>query len=246
MALVTGAAGGMGGVIARRLAADGHVVAVSDRTASGALSALASEVGGLAVAADLADPAAPRALVEQVSEQLGGVDVVVANHAHMTMGPTVQVTAQDFWSVVDVNLSATFALVRAALPGMVRGGDGRVVVISSEWGLVGWPGAAAYSASKAGLVALVKTLGRELAPLGVLVNAVAPGVIDTPQLAVDAAAAGTSLDQVRADYASVTPLGRIGTPAEVAAAVSLLTDRELGAVVGQVVQVNGGTTRGRA
>lgn len=255
VALVTGAAGGMGGVIARRLARDGHVVAVTDRSPSPELDALAAEVGGLAVAADLADPAAPSALLERVSEELGRVDVLVANHAHMTMGPTAQVSPEDFWPVIDVNLGATFALVQAALPGMLHptGGDGaragvggRVVVITSEWGLIGWPEAAAYSASKAGLVALVKTLGRELGPRGVLVNAVAPGVIDTPQLSVDAAAAGVSEEQVRADYAAVAPLRRIGRPEEVAAAVSLLTDPALGSVVGQVLQVNGGTTRGRA
>ncbi|WP_222710606.1 SDR family NAD(P)-dependent oxidoreductase [Quadrisphaera setariae] len=246
VALVTGAAGGMGGAHARRLAADGCTLAVADRTLTPALQALADEVGGAAFAADLADPTAPAALVAQVRERLGDVDVLVANHAHMTMGPTATVAPADFWSVVDVNLAATFALVQAVLPGMERRGGGRVIVVASEWGLTGWPEAAAYAASKAGLVALVKTLGRELGPRGVLVNAVAPGVIDTPQLSVDAAAAGVSDEQVRADYAAVTPLRRIGAPEEVAAAVSLLADPALGAVVGQVLQVNGGTTRGRA
>ncbi|TXR56533.1 SDR family oxidoreductase [Quadrisphaera setariae] len=236
----------MGGAHARRLAADGCTLAVADRTLTPALQALADEVGGAAFAADLADPTAPAALVAQVRERLGDVDVLVANHAHMTMGPTATVAPADFWSVVDVNLAATFALVQAVLPGMERRGGGRVIVVASEWGLTGWPEAAAYAASKAGLVALVKTLGRELGPRGVLVNAVAPGVIDTPQLSVDAAAAGVSDEQVRADYAAVTPLRRIGAPEEVAAAVSLLADPALGAVVGQVLQVNGGTTRGRA
>ncbi|PWJ48668.1 NAD(P)-dependent dehydrogenase, short-chain alcohol dehydrogenase family [Quadrisphaera granulorum] len=236
----------MGGAHARRLAADGCTVAVADRTLTPALRELAWEVGGAAFEADLADPAAAADLVGQVSGHLGDVDVLVANHAHMTMGATATVSADDFWSVVDVNLSATFALVQAVLPGMERRGGGRVVVVASEWGLTGWPEAAAYAASKAGLVALVKTLGRELGPRGVLVNAVAPGVIDTPQLSVDAAAAGVSDEQVRADYAALTPLRRIGTPEEVAAVVSLLADPQLGSVVGQVVQVNGGTTRGRA
>lgn len=246
VALVTGAAGGMGGAHARRLAADGLRVAVTDLEATPELTALAEEVGGVAVAADLADPAAPARVVAEVAERLGDVDVLVANHAFMTMAPVATGDLADFWRVVDVNLAGTFALVQAVLPGMARRGGGRVVVITSEWGLIGWPGAAAYSASKAGLVALVKTLGRELAPRGVLVNAIAPGVIDTPQLSVDAVAAGVSDEQMRADYAAVTPLGRIGDPAEIAAAVSLLADPALGAVTGQVLQANGGTTRGRA
>jgi NAD(P)-dependent dehydrogenase (short-subunit alcohol dehydrogenase family) len=185
-------------------------------------------------------------MVARIAAEVGDVDVLVANHAAMSMAPVHEQDPEDFWRVVDVNLGGTFALVQAVLPGMRRRGGGRIIVLASEWGLSGWPEAGAYAASKAGLVALVKTLGRELGPEGVLVNAIAPGVIDTPQLAVDAAAAGVGLDQVRSDYAAATPLGRIGTPEEVAAVVSFLADPAVGVVVGQVVQVNGGTTRGRA
>jgi NAD(P)-dependent dehydrogenase (short-subunit alcohol dehydrogenase family) len=125
-------------------------------------------------------------------------------------------------------------------------GEGRIIVISSGWGVTGWPEATAYAASKAGLIALVKTLGRELAPDGIVVNAIAPGVIDTPQLLVDAVAAGRPLNDMKKEYATAIPLGRIGTPEEIAAAVSLLADFRLQAMVGQIVQVNGGETRTRA
>jgi NAD(P)-dependent dehydrogenase (short-subunit alcohol dehydrogenase family) len=120
------------------------------------------------------------------------------------------------------------------------------VIIASEWGVIGWPDATAYAASKAGLVSLTKTLGRELAPEGIVVNAIAPGVIDTPQLLVDADAAGVSLSEMHETYAQSIPLGRIGAAEEVAAAVALLADHRLGSMVGQVVQVNGGSTRARA
>ncbi|MDQ2754960.1 MAG: SDR family oxidoreductase [Actinomycetota bacterium] len=235
----------MGAAHARRLAEDGAVVAVNDRSASSALSDLAQEIGGIAVPADVSDPDQVERMVAQVADRIGDVGVLVANHAHMTMAPLLSADLDDWWSVIDVNLGGTFWLVQAVLPGMRRRGFGRVIVVSSEWGVTGWPGASAYSASKAGLVALVKTLGRELAPEGIIVNGVAPGVTDTPQLQVDAADAGISLEQMHALYAKQIPLGRIGRPDELAAVVALLADPSASAMVGQVLQANGGSTRSR-
>ena len=246
VALVTGAAGGLGVATARRLAADGHLVVVSDRVADARLEALAGEVGGLAVAADLVDAAEARRLVAEVEERTSGVDVLVANHAYMSMAAVDEADLDDWWRVVDTNLGGTFAAARAVAGPMAERGHGRIVVICSEWGLIGWPGATAYSASKAGLVALVKSLGRELAPAGVVVNGIAPGVVDTPQLQVDADAASLSLAQMHAEYARGIPLGRIGRPEEIAAAVAFLASPRVGALVGQVLQLNGGSTRARA
>ncbi|MDA8434490.1 MAG: SDR family oxidoreductase [Actinomycetales bacterium] len=245
VALVTGAAQGMGTAHARRLAADGAHVVVNDRLASPGLDAVAAELGGTAVAADMADPEAVGALVHEVQERLGRLDVVVANHAYMTMGRLLDHEPDDWWRVVDTNLSGTFHLVREAVPLMRANGAGRVVVIASEWGVTGWPEATAYAASKAGLVSLVKTLGRELAPEGIIVNGIAPGVTDTPQLQVDADAAGVSLAEIHRRYAAGIPVGRIGRPEEISAAVSLLCDFRLSSMIGQIVQVNGGTTRSR-
>lgn len=245
VALVTGAAQGMGAAHARRLAADGAVVAVNDRSASPALSALAQEIGGIAAPADVSDPDQVLRMVAGVADAVGDISVLVANHAHMTMAPLLSADLDEWWSVVDVNLGGTFWLVQAVLPGMRRRGLGRVVVVSSEWGVTGWPGASAYAASKAGLVALVKTLGRELAPEGIIVNGVAPGVTDTPQLQVDADDAGISLEQMHSVYAAQIPLGRIGRPDELSAVVALLSDPAVSAMVGQVVQANGGSTRSR-
>jgi NAD(P)-dependent dehydrogenase (short-subunit alcohol dehydrogenase family) len=164
----------------------------------------------------------------------------------MSMGPLVDYDLDDWWRVVDTNLGGTFHLIQAVLPGMRRAGGGRIVIISSEWGVTGWPNATAYAASKAGLNSLTKTLGRELAPEGIIVNAVAPGVIDTPQLEVDARAAGVSRAEIVEEYARDIPLRRVGKPEEIAAAVSLLADSRLSSLVGQILQVNGGTTRSRA
>lgn len=146
---------------------------------------------------------------------------------------------------MDTNLGGTFHLVQAVLPHMRRNGGGRIVVIASEWGVIGWPEATAYAASKAGLISPAKTLGRELAPEGIIVNAVAPGVTDTPQLQVDADAAGVTLSAMHARYAESIPLGRIGSVDEIAAAVQFLADFEMSAVVGQVISCNGGATRTR-
>lgn len=243
-ALVTGAGQGMGTAHARRLAAEGARVVVADRTRTEALVALAEELGGLAVGFDAADADATARALDPAA--VGEIDLLVANHAYMSMGPYLEADEDDWWRVVDTNLTGTRHLVHAVLPGMRRRGAGRIVVITSEWGLTGWPQATAYSAAKSGLVALVKTLGRELAPAGVLVNGIAPGVIDTPQLEVDARDAGVSLDEVKDRYSRGIPLGRVGRPEEVSAVVALLCNPRLRAMTGQIVQVNGGELRCRA
>jgi NAD(P)-dependent dehydrogenase (short-subunit alcohol dehydrogenase family) len=246
VALVTGAGQGMGAAHARRLAREGAVLAVNDRQDSPALQALADELGGVCAPGDVSDPDQVRALVSDVARQVGDIDVLVANHAYMTMAPFLEHDLEDWWAVLDTNLGGTFHLVQAVLPGMRRRGGGRIVVVSSEWGVTGWPGATAYAASKAGLISLTKTLGRELAPEGIIVNALAPGVTDTPQLEVDARDAGVDLAAMHQRYAQDIPLGRIARVEEMADVVALLADFRLSAMVGQVVQANGGSTRARA
>ncbi len=245
VALITGAGQGMGVAHARRLAADGAVVALNDLSPREELTALAEELGGVTAVGDVSDPVAVARMVEGVQNRLGPIHILVANHAYMSMSPLTEDDEQDWWRVIDTNLGGTFHLIQAVLPGMRSLGEGRIVILASEWGVTGWPGATAYAASKAGLISLTKTLGRELASEGIVVNAIAPGVIDTPQLLVDAEAAEVTGAEMRAQYASGIPLGRIGAPEEIAAAVALLADHRLGSMVGQVVQVNGGFTRGR-
>ena len=244
VALVTGAAQGIGAAIARRLAADGAAVAVNDLTDGESLAEVVAATGGFAAVGDVSalDVAT---LVGGIESARGPVDVLVCNAAYMSMAAFTTDDEDDWWRVVEVNLSGTFRLIQAVLPGMRRAGGGNIVVIASEWGVIGWPEASAYSASKAGLIALVKTLGRELARENITVNAVAPGVVDTPQLLVDAASAGVSLDEMRGRYGTGIPMGRIGRPEEIASAVALLARNDIGAMVGQTLQINGGSTRCR-
>jgi NAD(P)-dependent dehydrogenase (short-subunit alcohol dehydrogenase family) len=235
-ALVTGAGQGMGAAIAERLARDGHAVAVNDIVADNA-RATADRIGGTAHPFDVADPDAAAAAVEAI----GPVDLLVANHAYMTMAPFESTT--DFDRTIAVNLLGTATLIELVAPGMRERGFGRIVVIASEWGVIGWPNATAYAASKGGLIALVKSAARALGPHGIAVNAIAPGITDTPQLQVDADDAGISLAEMIERYAADVPLGRVGDPADIAEVVAFLCSEPAIALVGQVLQPNGGTTR---
>src|SRR5215218_5846605 len=163
VALVTGAAQGIGRATALRLATDGAAVAANDREPSEALEEIAASCGGVAAAADVSDPVAVAEMVARIEETLGPVGVLVSNAAYMSMGSFTGQDEADWWRQVDTNLSATFYLVREVLPGMRRLGRGRIVFVSSEWGVVGWPNATAYAASKAGLISLSKIFRRELA-----------------------------------------------------------------------------------
>ena len=246
VAIVTGAAQGLGFATAQRLAADGFAVAVNDVRDDGRLTDLAERLDGLAVPGDIADPDAATAMVATVMARLGGVDALVANAAAMQMGAFLEQSTRDWWRQIEVNLSGHFRLVQAVVPHMRAAGSGRIVLIASEWGVSGHANATAYAASKAGLIALAKGLARELGPQGILSNAVAPAYIDTEQLQVDADDASVSLDQIRAQYRDLIPTGRIATVDDVAGAVSFLVGPSGSAVIGQTLQPNGGVIRTRA
>ncbi len=246
VALVTGAAQGLGHASARRLAADGFTVAVNDITDDGRLSELAKRIGGISVPADISDPVAGPAMVQTVAGRLGPVQVLVANAAAMAMSPFLESSADEWWHQIDVNLSGHFRIIQAVIPGMRAQGRGRIVIVSSGWGVIGHPNATAYAASKAGLIALTKGLGRELGPQGILTNAIAPSFIDTEQLRVDADDAGITLDEMRQQYRELVPVRQLASADDIAAAVSFLAGPGSSAVVGQVLQPSGGVTRTRA
>jgi NAD(P)-dependent dehydrogenase (short-subunit alcohol dehydrogenase family) len=246
VALVTGAAQGLGHATALRLAADGFAVAVNDISDDGRLAGLAARTGGLAVAGDIADPGAVSAMTAEVVARLGGIAVLVANAAAMEMGPFLTQDSAVWWRQVEVNLSGHFRLVQAVVPHMRAAGGGRIVLIASGWGVIGHPNATAYAASKAGLIALAKGLGRELGPQGIRTNAIAPAYIDTEQLRVDAADAGVTLEEMRERYRELVPTGQLASTGDIAAAVAFLAGQGGSAFVGQVLQPSGGVTRTRA
>jgi 3-oxoacyl-[acyl-carrier protein] reductase len=183
---------------------------------------------------DVTDAPAVRAFVQRVGAELGPPAVVVTAAGVQRTGPSETVADEDWQHVVDVNLTGSWNFIRAALPGMLERGSGRMVTISSEVGLSGLAGYAAYAASKGGVIALTKALARELAPRGICVNSVAPGPIEAGMLLRGPSHSAEWL-------AENVPLGRFGRPEEVAACVSLLAGDEGGYFVGQVLSPNGGT-----
>ncbi len=233
-ALVTGASGDIGRAVATILHRQGAAVALSG-TRRDRLEALVQELGDRAVAApgDLADPAAPDAIVKAAEAGLGRVDVLVNNAGLTRDNLGLRMKDAEFEAVLQVNLMAAFRLIRAVMKGMMKRRAGRIVSITSVVGHVGNPGQANYAASKAGLAGMTRSLATELAPRGVTVNCVAPGFI------ASAMTAGLS-DDIKARITGTIPLGRMGDPAEVAAAVAFLASDEAAYITGQTLHINGG------
>lgn len=234
VALVTGASGGIGAAIARTLHGAGATVVLSG-TREGPLAALAAELGGRAhvVPCDLSDPVAVDALIGKAAEAAGVVDILVNNAGITRDGLAMRMSDADWQAVVDVNLTASFRLCRAAIRGMMKARWGRIVGISSIVGATGNPGQANYAAAKAGLVGMSKALAAEVASRGITVNVVAPGFIDTAMtVGLNEAQRGAMMGRI--------PMGRMGTPEEVAAAVLYLSSTEAGYVTGATIHVNGG------
>jgi len=233
-ALVTGASGGIGGAIARALAASGARLALSG-TRVEALESLNAELGGgcAVLPCDLADSAAVDALAGQAEAALGGLDILVAN-AGVTKDQLLLRMKDEDWALVQkVNLEAYFRLSRAAVKGMMRRRSGRIVAITSVVGVTGNPGQTNYAASKAGMIGFSKSLAQEVGSRGITVNCVAPGFI------ASAMTDGLADAQKEALLGKI-PAGRLGSGADVAAAVVYLASEEAAYVTGQTLHVNGG------
>ncbi|MFA5122042.1 3-oxoacyl-[acyl-carrier-protein] reductase [Zavarzinia sp.] len=234
-ALVTGASGGIGAAIAKALHVNGATVGLSGRKVA-ALESLAAELGGERVhvlPGELSDGAAIEALAEQAEAALGRIDILV-NNAGLTRDMLMMRLSDEMWDeVIAVNLTGTFKLTRAVSKGMMRRRYGRIVTITSVVGTMGNAGQANYAASKAGLVAMSKSLAQEIASRNVTVNCVAPGFIATAMTDV-------LNDKIKEATLAKIPAGRFGASEDVAAAVAFLASAEAGYITGQTIHVNGG------
>jgi 3-oxoacyl-[acyl-carrier protein] reductase len=234
VALVTGSTRGIGREIAATLAGAGARVAVSGRSAEGAAE-VANAIGGDAhgFAADIADTASAAALVESVEKHFGACDILV-NNAGITRDNLLMRLKDDDWdAVLDANLRGAFATIRAASRGMMKRRFGRIINITSVVGITGNKGQANYAASKAGLIGLTKSVAKELASRNILANAVAPGFIET-----DMTAAMTP--EARTELGAQIPMGRLGTPGDIAGVCAFLASEHASYITGQVFVVDGG------
>jgi len=233
VALVTGASGGIGAAAVRALARRGERVALTYLSNREAASALAGEVGGAAYELDVRDGGAIAALVSRVRAELGEIQILVLN-AGTTRDALLPFLREEDWDeILEVNLSAAFRLTKAVIKGMLGRRWGRVIAISSASGVAGQMGQTHYSAAKAGLVGFTKALAKEVATFGVTANSIAPGFIDTELL--------RAMPQAKlAEALRGVPLGRTGSPEEVAAVVEFLASDAASYITGQTIRVDGG------
>ena len=236
--LITGASRGIGRACALAFAREGYAVAACWHKNEAAARSLLDELSALGCdaelyCADVADPAAVEAMAAAAEKRFGHIDALVNNAGIAQQKLFTDITPEEWQRMLDVNLSGAFYLCQLALPGMIRRKQGRILTVSSMWGQTGGSCEVHYSAAKAGLIGLTKALAKEEGPSGITVNCVAPGVIET-----DMMAAFTAED--KAALAEETPVGRLGTPEEVAKLLVFLAGEDAGYITGQVFGVNGG------
>ncbi len=233
-ALVTGATGGLGGSIARALHKQGATVAISG-TRKEVLDQLGSELKERVhvLPCDLSDKDQVEALVPQAEAAMEKLDILVANAGVTRDNLFVQLRDEDWDAVININLTATFRLSRAAMKTMMRRRHGRIIGITSVVGVTGNPGQGNYTAAKAGMIGMMKSIAKEYAKRGVTANCVAPGFIATPMT-------DKLNEKQREAIMTMVPANRLGTPGDVAAAVVYLASEEASYVTGQTLHVNGG------
>lgn len=232
--LVTGASGGLGAAIARDLHGRGATVALSG-TREDALKEVAAELGDRVhvLPCNLSDPAAVAELIKQAEAAMGQVDILVNNAGLTRDGLAMRMKDEDWDLVMDVNLKAAFQLSRNVLRGMMKRRFGRIIGITSIVGVTGNPGQMNYAASKAGMIGMSKSLAQEVASRGITVNCIAPGFIET-------AMTDALPDAQKEALLTGVPIGKLGRPADISAAVVYLASDEAAYVTGQTLHVNGG------
>ncbi len=236
---ITGAGRGIGLATARRFAASGDTLALNYLHAGDDLAAVIDEAeanggGGMMHQADISMPDEAKGFIEATETRFGRIDILINNAGILISVPTHECSWEQWERTIAVNLSGTFSCIRAVLPGMIRRQSGRIINVSSELGLIGFPSYAAYSASKGGVIAMTKAVAKEVARHGILVNSVAPGPIETDMLIHD------TIEFNDATREQV-PLKRFGQPEEIAAVIVALAGEAGTYMVGQIISPNGGT-----
>lgn len=232
-ALITGGSRGIGAAAVHAMTRAGYAVAFFYRADEASAAQVTEQTGAWAIRCDISDSEAVNHAAQQVLTRFHHLDALVNNAGIAQQKLFTDVTDQDWHRMLSVNLTGAFYVTRAFLPGMIAQKQGRIVNIASIWGRVGASCEVPYSAAKAGLIGMSKALAKEVAPSGVTVNCICPGVIHTDML-------GDFSQQTLQELASDTPLGRLGTPEDVAAAILWLCEQNAGFITGQVIGVDGG------
>ncbi len=233
VALITGGSRGIGRAMVELFAEKGYRVAFTYRSSRAAAEELAARTGALAIAADSANPEDVERAVKTVEENIGNVNILINNAAVSSFSLFTDLTIEDWRASFATNVDGAFLYSKLVLPSMIRNHSGRIINISSMWGEVGSSCEVHYSATKAAIIGMTKALAKEVGPSGITVNCIAPGVIDTDMNAALS-------DEDMAALKEETPLMRIGTPREVAAAALFLAGEDAAFITGAVLNVNGG------
>lgn len=238
VALITGATRGIGKEIALELAANGFDIAINYRSMQEEMEELKKEIEANKVRcefvqADVTNFEQCEAMIKETIEKLGRIDVLVNNAGITKDGLIMRMKKEDFEAVIDINLTGTFNVTRNVIPYMIKQKSGRIINVSSVVGVAGNAGQTNYSASKAGIIGFTKSLAKEVASRNILVNAIAPGFIDTDMTKVLS-------DSVKEGINAQIPLRRMGTPKEVAKVVKFLSSEDSSYVTGQVINIDGG------
>lgn len=232
-ALVTGGSRGIGAATVRRFRESGRRVAFTYLAHEAEARALSEETGALAIRADAADPEQARRVAQRAEAEIGPIDALVINAGIAQILPIQDISDADWRQMIDTNLSGAFYAIRAALEWMLPRKRGSIAIVSSVWGVAGGSCESHYSAAKAGLIGLAKSLAKELAPSGINVNCIAPGVVETAMLD------GLSPEEIAALRAEI-PMDRFATPEEIARILEFFVSKDAAYITGQVIVPSGG------
>lgn len=242
--LITGGTQGIGEAMAKSFSDENAKVVINGRVLNDKVKKVAESTGADTAIGNISEEGVPGRIISEVEKKHGGIDVLVCNAAGMSMSPFLERDEAQWWDQININLSGHIECIRAALPMMKKRGGGTIIIISSFFGTLGWNNATGYGASKSGLLTLGQYLSREYEKDNIRVCVIVPGVIDTPQLNIDANDLGISLDEVREMYAADIAMKRIANPSEIAeTALYMATENGGRALNGRHIIVSGGEYR---